>query len=92
MTYDRRKYDGMTIEQKLDTALEILDAIADAFPDGPLKHRQAHEAWIAAKSAETKFWQDLKLDLAKKGTWAVFVVLVGLLMVGFSAKFGAMFR
>lgn len=92
MTYDRRKYDGMTIEQKLDTALEILDNIAEAFPDGPLKHREAHEVWIAAKSAETKFWQELKLDVAKKGTWAVLVIILGLFMVGVSAKFGAMVK
>jgi hypothetical protein len=92
MTYDRRKYDGLTIEQKLDTALELLDNISDAFPDGPAKHREAHETWIQAKNAETKFWQELKLDLAKKGVWGILILIIGLCMVGFSVKVGVLFK
>lgn len=80
------------MEQKIDTALELLDNIADAFPDGPMKHREAHESWIAAKNAETKFWQELKLDLAKKGAWGVLIIVIGLVMVGFSVKVGVLLK
>lgn len=80
------------MEQKIDTALELLDNIADAFPDGPAKHRQAHESWIAAKHAEVRFWQELKLDIAKKGAWGVLVIVVGLVMVGMSVKAGVWFK
>ena len=92
MAYDRRKYDGLTLEQKVDVSLELLAEIADAFPDGPAKHRQAHEAWIEAKNAEVKFWQELKLDIAKKGTWGLLIVTLGLLLTGLITKSGVWFR
>lgn len=92
MNYDRRKYDGLSIDQKVDVALELLDAIADAFPEGPVKHRESHEAWLEAKRAETKFWVELKLDIAKKGVWSLLVLVLGLLAVGLAAKGGVWFR
>ena len=92
MAYDRRKYDHLNLEEKIDMALGLLETISDAFPDGPLKHREAHESWIAAKHAETKFWQELKLDIAKKGVWGLLVVVCGLLFVGISVKVGVWFK
>jgi len=92
MAYDRRKYDGLTLEQKVDVSLELLYEISDAFPDGPARHRQAHESWIAAKNAEVKFWQELKLDVAKKGTWGLLIITLGLLMTGLITKSGVWFR
>lgn len=86
--YDRRKYDGLTLEEKVDEALNLLEAMAEAFPDGPQKHREAHEAWIAAKQAEAVFWQELKLDVAKKGLWGILVIVTGLIFAGISVKFG----
>jgi tetrahydromethanopterin S-methyltransferase subunit E len=35
-----------------------------------------------------RFWQELKLDLAKKGAWGVMVVVVGLVILGLGAKLG----
>lgn len=92
MVYDRRKYDHLSLEEKVDEALAILDSLSDAFPDGPTKHREAHESWILAKKAETEFWQELKLDVAKKGVWSLLVVLLGLLAVGLSVKAGVWFK
>jgi hypothetical protein len=92
MVYDRRKYDHLTLEEKVDEALAILDNLANAFPDGPLKHREAHESWIEAKHAETKFWQELKLDIAKKGIVGMLVIILGLLAVGVSVKAGVWLR
>lgn len=43
---------------------------------------------IKASAAEERFWTELKLDVAKKGTWGIVVVLVGLVLVGVAAKFG----
>lgn len=90
--YDKRKYDGMSMEQKLDLALELLDQILYAFPDGIPEHRAAHVAWLKAKDAEIQFWQELKLDIAKKGTWGILVVIVGLIFVGLTVKAGVWFR
>ncbi len=81
--YDRRKYDHLTLEEKVDTALEILDSIAYAFPDGPSKHREAHEAMIEAKKAETRFYDALRLELAKKGVWFLLAIFLGLMWAGF---------
>lgn len=92
MTYDKRRYDGMSVEEKLDVALELLDQLLYAFPDGTISHRQAHQAWIEAKQAEVKFWQELKLDVAKKGMWALLALILGLLVTGISVKSLLWFR
>lgn len=92
MAYDRRKYDGLTVEEKLDVALELLDDLSSAFPDGPSNHRAAHEAWLKAKNAEAEFWLQLKLDIAKKGVWGIITVMVGLLVIGFATKTGVWFK
>lgn len=92
MNYDRRKYDGMTTDQKLDIALELLGEIMEAFPEGPIKHREVHEAWILAKRAEFEFWRELKLDIAKKGVWGLLVLITGLVITGLSIKSGVWFR
>ena len=92
MDYDRRKYDGMTTDQKLDIALELLGEIMEAFPEGLRKHREVHEAWILAKRAEVEFWRELKLDIAKKGVWGLLVLMIGLLITGLSIKSGVWFR
>lgn len=92
MTYDRRKYDGLTVEEKLDVALELLDDLSSAFPDGPSSHRAVHEAWLKAKNAEAEFWLELKLDIAKKGVWGIITIMVGLLVIGFATKTGVWFK
>jgi len=88
MTHGQRKYDGLTLEQKVDEALTILDGIAYAFPDGPAAHRAAHEAMIKAAAAEEKFWAELRLDIAKKGLWGLLVIIAGLVLVGAATKLG----
>ena len=91
MVYDRRRYDGLTLEEKVDEALSILESLTDAFPDGPIKHRESHEAMIAASQAQEVFWAELKLDVAKKGTWGVLVIILGLILAGICVKTGVRF-
>ena len=62
--------------------------IMNAFPDGIQNHRNAHQAMIDAAKAQENFWNELKLDLTKKGIWGIITVLVGLAMVGLAAKAG----
>ena len=92
MTYDRKKYDGLTVEEKLDVALEILVELLNAFPDGPINHRAAHEALIKAKNAEAEFWMELKLDIAKKGVWGTITLIIGLIAIGIATKTGVWFK
>lgn len=84
--HNRRKYDGFTLEQKVDETLALVESLMAAFPDGPLKHREAHEMWMQAKQAETRFWAEMRLDLAKKGAWGLIAILAGLIIAGFSTK------
>ncbi|MDD3885179.1 MAG: hypothetical protein PHW66_09670 [Gallionella sp.] len=90
MTHGQRKYDGLTLEEKVDEALAILATIAYAFPDGPEAHRYAHEAMIKASAAQEQFWNELKLDVAKKGLWGLLVIIVGLVLAGAATKLGVL--
>ena len=65
-----------------------VEAIEHAFPDGTTAHREAHIAWMEAKRAEKAFWEELKLDLAKKGVWSLLILILGLLFLGVTLKLG----
>jgi hypothetical protein len=72
-----------------DHIREEMSLIGAAFPDGDADgHRRAHEAMIQSAKAQQKFWEDLRLDLAKKGVWSVLIIALGLLVFGLSAKIG----
>jgi hypothetical protein len=51
-------------------------------------HRRAHESMIKAAKAQEEFWRELRLDIAKKGAWGLFVILIGVVLAGLSAKAG----
>lgn len=82
------------IEHRLDEILLEVKRIHGAFPrtdHGEVDftgHREAHEAMIAAAEAQKEFWQELKLDLAKKGVWGLLIITCGLIITGLAAKFG----
>lgn len=82
-----------SIEQKLDLILAEMKNLKGAFPknqDGTTDfdgHRRYHEQLIKAAEAETEFWRELKLDIAKKGLWGLLVILCGLVLAGVAAKF-----
>lgn len=82
------------IERKLDLILSEIKKLEGAFPkneDGTADfegHKRFHDTKIKAAEAEMKFWQELKLDLAKKGTWAVMLIVAGLIVLGLGAKLG----
>lgn len=86
--------DEIGIEKKLDLILAELRKIEGGFArneDGTVDfdgHRRYHEAMIRAAEAQSKFWSELRLDIAKKGVWALLIIICGLLVVGFQTKFG----
>lgn len=88
----------MSIERKLDVILDELKKLNGAFAknaDGTIDiegHRRYHEEMIEAAKAQTKFWQELKLDIAKKGLWGLLIILCGLVVAGFGAKTGITFK
>lgn len=79
---------------RLKSLEEKMKTLEKALPETPLGdpdisgHRQYHDQRIAAARAEELFWHELKLDLAKKGTWAVLLILLGLVVAGIGVKTG----
>lgn len=86
--------EGKKIEDRLDEILAEIKKIHGAFPrdeDGDTDfsgHRNAHEEMIRAAKAQEAFWNELRLDVAKKGVWGILIILVGLVLTGAAAKFG----
>lgn len=86
--------DNAHIDKRFDEIMVELYKINGAFatnPDGTTDfagHRQYHEAMIKAATAQEQFWNELKLEVAKKGIWSLLVIICGLVVVGVSAKFG----
>jgi len=82
------------IDDRLDEILSEVRKIHNAFPrtdggDADFEgHRRYHEAMIRAANAQEKFWNELKLDVAKKGAWGLLVIVVGLAVLGLAAKLG----
>ena len=88
------KSDNAHIDRRFDEVLAELRKINGAFArnaDGSVDfdgHRRYHESMIAAAEAQTQFWNELKLEIAKKGIWGLLVIICGLVLVGLSAKLG----
>lgn len=82
------------VEDQLDAILAELKMIKGAFPendDGTIDaagHKRYHEEMIAAAKAQTEFWREMKLEIAKKGLWGLLIVLFGLLLSGLAVKTG----
>lgn len=68
-----------------------LAAVEGAFPDGPEKHREYHQAKINAAKEEAEFWKTAKLELTKVGVSSlvgVIKTIAILAIVGVLYKFG----
>ena len=82
------------IQQKLSEILDEVRMLHNAFPrtdtgETDLEgHRKYHEAMIKSAEAQAEFWRELRLDIAKKGTWGLLIIVVGLVTAGLAAKFG----
>lgn len=80
--------------KKIDKLMEGLQHISNAFirnDDGTIDyegHRRYHASIIASMNAQEKFWNELKVDLAKKGLWFILIVLAGLVVLGIQTKLG----
>lgn len=51
-----------------------LRELENAFPDGPDKHREYHQAKIDAAREEAEFWKSAKMELTKIGITSIFGV------------------
>jgi hypothetical protein len=86
------------VSAELHQLNETLSEFAEAFPhtaDGTPDfggHRRYHDGLIRAAEAQTKFWDELRLDIVKKGTWGLLIIIIGLLVLGLQIKFGLLTR
>ena len=86
--------DNAHLDRRFDEVMQELRKMSAAFTtneDGSVDfegHRKFHEEKIRAAKAETEFWRELKLEIAKKGVWSLLVIICGLVVVGASAKLG----
>ena len=88
--FDRKLQDHEEREQ--ERILSMLNQLKlDAFPDGPIPHKESHQAMLDAAKAEKKFWDDLRGDILKKSIWGVLQILVTLIGLGLAAKLGINF-
>lgn len=79
---DQRHSENVTradvTDRKVDEAIRRIDDLHKAFPGGDWDgHRRYHEELIRKLEARSQFYQDLRAELAKKGMWAL-IVLLGL--------------
>jgi hypothetical protein len=66
------------LDAKVNVVIDRVDDLHKAFPGGDWEgHRRYHETLIEKAEARTKFYEDLRAELAKKGMWAL-IVLFGL--------------
>lgn len=86
------------IERRLDEILVEVRKLHSAFPEterGEVDfegHRKYHEEMIKAAQAQTQFWAELRLDIAKKGVWSLLTIVCGLVIIGISTKLGLGFK
>jgi hypothetical protein len=86
--------DNAHLNKRFDEIMDELRKINGAFArnlDGSTDfegHRRYHESMIESAEAQTLFWRELKLEVAKKGVWGLLVIICGLVLVGLSTKFG----
>ena len=90
----RERRNTAHIDRRFDEVMSALKKIESAFAtdekggadfDG---HRRFHEEKMRAARAETEFWSELKLEVAKKGVWSLLIIVCGLIVVGISTKLG----
>jgi hypothetical protein len=88
------KSNNAHIDKRFDEIMAELRKINGAFPrdiDGEVDHeghRKYHESLIRSAEAQEQFWKELRLDVAKKGTWALMVILLGFFVLGVATKLG----
>lgn len=88
--FDRKLRDHEDCEEERIRTL-IARFSEEAFPDGPEKHRDYHQAKINSAREEAEFWKAAKMEMAKAGVSTlagVIKIILGLAFVGLMFKLG----
>lgn len=64
------------VEKDLKVLIDRVDDLSKGFPGGDWEgHRRYHEAVIKRMEARTDLYRELRSELAKKGLWALIVMV-----------------
>ena len=78
--FDRKLQDHEVRERA--AAQSVIEALkAEAFPDGPQKHAEYHQAKINTAKEEAEFWRAAKAELTKVGIKALTGVIKTVLLL-----------
>lgn len=70
--------EGEVQSRKIDEVIRRVDDLHKAFPGGDWDgHRRYHEELIRKMEVRSAFYEDLRSELAKKGVWAL-LLLIGI--------------
>jgi hypothetical protein len=73
------------VQKELRLVIDRVDDLAKGFPEGdPEGHRRFHEVLIERATARTRFYEELRTELAKRGLWAL--VLAAVTAVGLALR------
>lgn len=86
MQLERRKYDNLSVEEKLDLVIDKLERLEEAFPFGLEHHKAMHENLEEAKREEQAFIRDIKLTLVKNGIIGVILFILSATLIGIASK------
>lgn len=86
--------DAQDIEMRIIKMEKDIKDMKEAFPRSLIGqpdyvgHREFHERAIASARSQEKFWNELRADLFKKGTWFILIIMLGLMVNGVLYKLG----
>ena len=86
MQLERRKYDNLSVEEKLDLIIDKIEKLEEAFPFGLEHHKTMHENLEAARKEEQAFIRDIKLTLVKNGIIGVILFILSATLIGIASK------
>lgn len=85
--HDRRSYDGLTQEAKLDMIISKVETILEGFPYGVEHHKQDHIDRQADKDASKELIKSLKSSFIKSAINGILIVVGALLLTGIVTRF-----
>lgn len=86
---DRRSYDGLAMEQKIDIILSKQDFILSSFPYGVDHHKQLHITMEENRKENEALLRDLKHTIFKHGVMTLLLILTSLLTLGVATTFSS---
>ena len=86
---DRRFYDGLASEEKIDILLSKQEFILTSFPHGIEHHKQYHIDMEERRKELENLIRDIKRTIFKHGVMTLLLLFLSLTMLGLVTKFNS---